>query len=103
MQAWRLFSEGKGYEIVYAPIRDTLNLSMMLRSIHVGLLCVQQSPDDRPSMSSVVLMLSSESALPQPKMPGFFTERQMVGDNSSSSSNKPCSINQVTVSLLQAR
>ena len=103
MKAWRLFTEGKGYEIVYAPIKDTLNLSAMLRSIHVGLLCVQQSPDDRPSMSSVVLMLSSESALPQPKMSGFFTEREMVGDDSSSSSYKPCSINDITASLVDAR
>ena len=103
MQAWRLFVEGKGYEIICAPIRDTINLSVVLRSIHVGLLCVQQSPDDRPSMSSVVLMLSSESALPQPKMPGFFTEREMVGDSSSSSSYKQVSINDITVSIMEAR
>ena len=103
MQAWRLFTEGKCYEIVYVPIRDTINSSMVLRSIHVGLLCVQQSPDDRPSMSSVVLMLSSESALPQPKMPGFFIERKMLGEGSSSTSYKPCSINEVTISLLEAR
>ena len=103
MQAWRLFTEGKCYEIVYVPIRDTINSSMVLRSIHVGLLCVQQSPDDRPSMSSVVLMLSSESTLPQPKMPGFFTEREMVGDSSSSSSYKQVSINDITVSIMEAR
>ena len=103
MQAWKLFTEDKGHEIVYASIRDTLNFSEVLRSIHVGLLCVQQSPHDRPSMSSVVLMLSTESTLPQPKMPGFFTEREMLGDGSSSSSCKPSSINDVTVSLLDAR
>ncbi|RYQ96970.1 hypothetical protein Ahy_B08g092929 [Arachis hypogaea] len=74
--AWKLFMEDKGYEIIYAPIRDTSNLSSMLRSIHVGLLCVQKSPDDRPTMSSVVQMLSSESTLPPPKMPGFFAERE---------------------------
>ena len=103
MQAWRLFIEVKGHEIVYAPIRDTLNFSEVLRSIHVGLLCVQQRPDDRPSMSSVVLMLSSEFTLPQPKMPGFFTEREMLGDSSSSNSYKPSTSNDVTISLLEAR
>jgi len=88
MQAWRLFTEDKCTEIVDATIRDSLNLCAMLRSIHVGLLCVQLSPDDRPSMSSVVMMFSSECALPQPKLPGFFTNRNMVGDSSSSSSYK---------------
>ncbi|RVW12924.1 hypothetical protein CK203_096845 [Vitis vinifera] len=34
-------------------------------------------------MSSVVLMLGSEGALPQPKEPGFFTQRIMMEANSS--------------------
>ncbi|RDY00474.1 G-type lectin S-receptor-like serine/threonine-protein kinase, partial [Mucuna pruriens] len=101
--AWRLFTEGKCCEIVDATIRGSLNLSTALRSIHVGLLCVQLSPDDRPNMSSVVLMLGSESALPHPKLPGFFTNRNPVGDSSSSSSNKQYSNNDMTVSILSAR
>ncbi|KAK7272481.1 hypothetical protein RJT34_29099 [Clitoria ternatea] len=71
--AWRQFIEGKCSEIIDATISDSFNLSAVLRSIHVALLCVHISPDDRPSMSSVVLMLSSESTLPQPKLPGFLT------------------------------
>lgn len=46
----------------------------MVRSVCVGLLCVQQRPDDRPSMSSVVLMLNNEGTLPQAKQPGFYAE-----------------------------
>ena len=90
-------------EIVDASIRDSINLSEVIRSIHVGLLCVQRSPEDRPSMSYVLMMLSSEWTLPQPKKPGFFTERDLVGDNSSSSNNKLWSINEVTVSLVDPR
>ncbi|KAK7272482.1 hypothetical protein RJT34_29101 [Clitoria ternatea] len=101
--AWRQFNEGKCSEIVDAAIRDSLNLSAVLRSIHVALLCVQLSPDDRPSMSSVVLMLSSESTLPQPKLPGLITNKNMVGDSSSSSSYKPTSNNDITISLMSAR
>ncbi|XP_061337491.1 G-type lectin S-receptor-like serine/threonine-protein kinase At4g27290 [Gastrolobium bilobum] len=100
--AWRLFTEGQSSEIIDATIKDSFNLPAVLRSINVGLLCVQISPDDRPSMSSVVMMLSSESTLPQPKMPGFFRDKDHVGDNSSSSSNKLCS-NDITVSLMYAR
>lgn len=46
----------------------------MLRSINVGLLCVQQCPEDRPSMSSAVLMLNNEGVLPLAKQPGFYIE-----------------------------
>ncbi|WOG90564.1 hypothetical protein DCAR_0309808 [Daucus carota subsp. sativus] len=42
-----------------------------------GLLCVQQYPEDRPNMSSVLVMLTSKVSLPQPKQPGFFTERKL--------------------------
>lgn len=74
--------EGRSLELIDASIGDTCNLSELLRSIHVGLLCVQRCPDDRPSMSSVILMLGSEGALPQPKEPGFFSETCILQANS---------------------
>ena len=44
-----------------------------MRCIHIGLLCVQEDPNDRPTMASVVLMLSSASiTLPVPSEPAFF-------------------------------
>lgn len=102
--AWRLFCEGKCPEIVDATMRDSHDLSAVLRMIHVGLLCVQLSPEDRPNMSSVVLMLSSESALPQPNLPGFFTNTNVAaGDSSSSSSYKQYSHNDITVTVMSAR
>ncbi|KAH7660819.1 Non-specific serine/threonine protein kinase protein [Dioscorea alata] len=43
-----------------------------MRCINIGLLCVQEKPEDRPSMASVVFMLSNDDApLPKPKEPGF--------------------------------
>ena len=39
----------------------------VLRCIHVGLLCVQQKQEDRPNMSFMVLMLSSDNSLPNPR------------------------------------
>ncbi|XP_020224548.1 G-type lectin S-receptor-like serine/threonine-protein kinase At4g27290 [Cajanus cajan] len=101
--AWKLFTEGNCYGIVDSTIRDSLNLTAALRSIHVALLCVQLSPDDRPNMSSVVLMLSSESALPQPNLPGFFTSTNLVGDSSSSNSYKQYTNNDMSVSIMSAR
>ncbi|CAH2056858.1 unnamed protein product [Thlaspi arvense] len=74
-KAWRLYREGRSMELVDTTIFESCYMSQILRSIQVGLLCVQQNPDDRPTMSSVVLMLGSEGTLPLPKQPGFFTER----------------------------
>ena len=45
----------------------------VLRCVHVGLLCVQGDPAARPVMSSVVMMLSSDTVtLQRPSKPGFF-------------------------------
>ncbi|KAM0002224.1 putative protein kinase RLK-Pelle-DLSV family [Helianthus debilis subsp. tardiflorus] len=71
--AWRLYKEGRTSELMDASLHDSCNVSEVLRSIHVGLLCVQHHPNDRPTMLSVVLMLVSEGMLPQPKQPAFFT------------------------------
>ncbi|MED6162455.1 hypothetical protein PIB30_070575 [Stylosanthes scabra] len=100
---WTLFKEGNCSEIVDLSIKNSSDLSGVIRTIHVGLLCVQQNPEDRPSMSHALMMLSSEWALPQPKMPGFFTERDPIGDTSSSSNVKYLSVNEVTVSVVHPR
>ena len=42
------------------------------KCVQIGLLCVQQLPDDRPTMSAVVTMLNSDdSEIYPPKMPMF--------------------------------
>ncbi|KAM7495509.1 hypothetical protein LguiB_030118 [Lonicera macranthoides] len=104
--AWRLHLEGKSLELMDSAFAggEEYCVSEVLRSIHVGLLCVQQSPEDRPNMSSVVLMLASEGALPQPKQPGFFTERTVVeAEYSSSHSYAPNSINDMSSTLIDGR
>uniref|UniRef100_A0A6M2ELN7 non-specific serine/threonine protein kinase n=1 Tax=Populus davidiana TaxID=266767 RepID=A0A6M2ELN7_9ROSI len=101
--AWRLFIEGKPLELISESIIESCNLFEVLRSIHVGLLCVQENPVDRPSMSYVVLMLGNEDALPQPKKPGFFTERDLIEVTYSSTQSKPYSANECSISLLEAR
>jgi hypothetical protein len=40
------------------------------RCIHIGLLCIQDMADDRPTMSEIVAMLTSRtSQMEQPKRP----------------------------------
>ncbi|CAL5043479.1 unnamed protein product [Urochloa decumbens] len=48
-----------------------------LRCIHIGLLCVQPDPDDRPRISSLVFMLTRENMeLPPPAQPAFYFGRE---------------------------
>ncbi|KAH9651143.1 G-type lectin S-receptor-like serine/threonine-protein kinase [Citrus sinensis] len=101
--AWRLWTEDRPVELIDKSLEDTYSLSEALRCIQVGLLCVQQRPEDRPNMASVVLMLSGERSLPQPKQPGFFTERNLPESESSSSNQTFHSSNQITVSLIEGR
>ncbi|KAK9209443.1 hypothetical protein WN944_001809 [Citrus x changshan-huyou] len=101
--AWRLWTEDRPVELIDKSLEDTYSLSEALRCIQVGLLCVQQRPEDRPNMASVVLMLSGERSLPQPKQPGFFTERNLPESESSSSNRTFHSSNQITVSLIEGR
>jgi len=82
-------------EIIDPNIKDSFIELEILRFIHIGLLCVQQYPEDRPTMSSVVLMLGSEMDLDEPKRPGIFSKNDSVEASSSSSS----STNAMTITL----
>lgn len=64
-------------ELVDACLNGKFEYGEVAKSVKVGLLCVQQSPEDRPDMSSVVWMLGKEGEIPEAKHPGFFTERQV--------------------------
>ncbi|KAK9267456.1 hypothetical protein L1049_009882 [Liquidambar formosana] len=103
--AWKLWREEKALELMDPSAGDSYSPNEVLRCIQVGLLCVQERAEDRPTMSSVVLMLSSETAaLPQPRHPGFCLGRKPTEtDSSSSKQEESCTINQVTVSVINAR
>ncbi|XP_027909236.1 G-type lectin S-receptor-like serine/threonine-protein kinase At4g27290 isoform X2 [Vigna unguiculata] len=93
--AWTLWKFGKTSEIIDPNIESSCIESELLRCIHIGLLCVQQYPEDRPTMSSVVLMLGSEMDLDEPKRPGIFNKKESIEASSSSSS----STNALTITL----
>lgn len=98
-----LWTKGAPLELIDECLTDSWTPSEALRCIHVALLCVQQQPEDRPTMSSVVLMLGSENTLPQPKQPGFSMGKSAAEQNSLSNKHESCSANEITLTLLQAR
>ncbi|KAJ9553820.1 hypothetical protein OSB04_017865 [Centaurea solstitialis] len=97
--AWRLYKEGKSLDLIDTSLVKSCSGSEVLRSIHIALLCVQQRPEDRPNIRSVVRMLGSEGSLPSPQEPGYFVQ----GNKSSSTSSVPSSVNAVTLSRIEAR
>ncbi|CAL5393093.1 unnamed protein product [Camellia sinensis] len=103
VHAWRLYKEGRSLELIDEALWDSCYLTEVLRSIHEGLLCVQQSPQDRPSMSYVVLMLGGKRTLPQAKQPSFFTKRNVLEAASSSSKEATGPVDKITITLLNAR
>ncbi|KAH6830998.1 hypothetical protein C2S53_006764 [Perilla frutescens var. hirtella] len=94
--AWRNWREGTAKKMIDPVLMSTWSsLRDMLRCIHIGLLCVQENVADRPTMASVLVMLSSFSVtLSVPSKPAFFmrsndisTSTEMEFSKSSESKN----------------
>ncbi|XP_019451100.1 PREDICTED: G-type lectin S-receptor-like serine/threonine-protein kinase At4g27290 isoform X2 [Lupinus angustifolius] len=100
--AWKFWKDGVPMKLIDSCLEDSCIPTQAFRCIQIGLLCVQQYPDDRPNMASVAVMLSSENSLPQPKEPGFMIEK-MSFEGESSSKLTSSSVNEVTISILDAR
>ncbi|GKV19864.1 hypothetical protein SLEP1_g30067 [Rubroshorea leprosula] len=101
--AWRLWKEGHPLELIDSFGKESCTLSEVLRCIHIGLLCVQQHSKDRPSMSSVVVMLSSETELVQPKEPSFLSNEKFPEINPLFTKPESSSTNEHSFSVLEPR
>ncbi|KAL9460117.1 hypothetical protein AB3S75_003339 [Citrus x aurantiifolia] len=103
--AWDLWTSNRTLELIDPILEDEYSSKhMLLRYVNIALLCVQESADDRPTMNDVVSMLTNEAAaLLPPKQPAFSYVRNTVTSTSSTGKTEDCSINQVTISLLEAR
>ncbi|XP_050286198.1 G-type lectin S-receptor-like serine/threonine-protein kinase CES101 isoform X2 [Quercus robur] len=102
---WQLWNEGKALELIDPAILDESCIpSEILRCIHVGLLCVQDQATDRPTMVDVVSFLANETIqLSTPKEPAFFINTITKELDISENKSKNYSINNVTISKLDAR
>ncbi|KAM0009259.1 putative protein kinase RLK-Pelle-DLSV family [Helianthus debilis subsp. tardiflorus] len=85
--AWSLWMEDRPFELLDQTLMKSCNSSEVLKCICVGLMCVQGDPDDRPTMTNVVMMLGGDMAtLPTPKEPVVIPRRDPATSSSSSSS-----------------
>ncbi|KAF3954884.1 hypothetical protein CMV_019828 [Castanea mollissima] len=99
---WELWREDRALDIVDSSITESFVSHEVLRCIQIGLLCVQEDAADRPTMLAILLMLSCETTIPSPKQPAFVFRRP-TNDLGSITENGFYSINDVTITMLEAR
>ncbi|XP_031129482.1 cysteine-rich receptor-like protein kinase 25 isoform X2 [Ipomoea triloba] len=100
--AWKHWSEERALDIVDQSLRGLYSRDEVIQCINVGLLCVQEDVDERPTMANVLLMLNSFSATRRTPSnpPAFFNggiERISFGETVDQS------INEVSISDLYPR
>lgn len=90
-------------DFVDKMVVESCSLDEALQCIHIGLLCVQDSPNDRPLMSLVVSMLNNE-AMPRltPRQPLFFAQRYYE-DALSTRGDSEHSANHMSLSTVEGR
>ncbi|XP_021766697.1 uncharacterized protein LOC110731175 [Chenopodium quinoa] len=117
--AWRSLKEETTLNFMDPTLKDTYSADEVMRSIHLGLLCVQENAHERPTMSTIVFMLntnSTTSTLPTPQRPRFYynsstepsyimtrSNKNSTATSSTSCDSKPYTQNQVTISEMSPR
>ncbi|CAN6168303.1 unnamed protein product [Urochloa humidicola] len=73
---WRHWSEGTIAEMIDDSLGRNYSETEVLKCINIALLCLQQNPVDRPTMSDVMVMLNGDttSSLPPAARPTFFLD-----------------------------
>ncbi|CAK8573784.1 unnamed protein product [Lathyrus sativus] len=102
--AWRSWKEGRATNII-DPSLNNISQNEIMRCIHIGLLCLQEDVEDRPTMANVALMLNSHSlTLSIPSKPAYFygsetrsLQNMQILDGNSDTAISRESINQASI------
>ncbi|TYH86902.1 hypothetical protein ES332_D01G076900v1 [Gossypium tomentosum] len=102
--AWNLWTSNREMDLI-DPMLEEVPTRLALRYVNIGLLCIQETADDRPTMSDVVSMLSNESLdIPPLKHPASVNATSMEKDMLvQQRRSEVCSVNDATFSTLDAR
>ena len=103
-QAWELWQADAALDLLDPALDDSCIKGQMLRCIHVGLLCVEDSAIDRPTMSDVISMLTNDNlSLPSPKKPAFSLARKAIEAHISDKESETQSIYWVSITNMVPR
>lgn len=109
---WENWTRGTVTEIVDPSLHHNCAENEVLKCIHIGLLCVQENPSDRPSMSNVMLMLVGRfTTLSAPSRPAFLfrlnnannVHHEGANELPEGSNKSNSSFNKVTITELEPR
>ncbi|XP_078149276.1 cysteine-rich receptor-like protein kinase 44 [Carex rostrata] len=105
-QGWELWTRDQASEFMDPTLENSYSPTEASRCFHIALLCVQGNPEERPTMSKVLLMLiSDQMQLPLPVEPPIYA-RSNTADFSISTKTGSAyneSVNEVTITLVQPR
>ncbi|KAF5774510.1 putative protein kinase RLK-Pelle-DLSV family [Helianthus annuus] len=102
--AWELWQQGDAAQLQDPTLGNSCVIDQLLRTVHVALLCVQENAEDRPVMSDVIFMLTNDTMqLPGPKRSAFFFGRTVSMSTSVERKSKDYSVNNMSVTVMEAR
>lgn len=87
----------------------SLQADQMLGCIHVGLLCVQANPADRPKLSAVTTMIGGTASLNPPSRPAFWVLPEEDATRAAGTNSSPggrvmaASANRVSITEIEPR
>ncbi|KAK9089543.1 hypothetical protein Scep_028625 [Stephania cephalantha] len=100
---WELWEDGRPLELVDPSMGDSFSDQEVTKFIQVGILCVQENANDRPTMSSVVFMLGNETTIPTPRQPAFIVTYNLNLPEYSTTRTGSCSVNEMSTTIVECR
>ncbi|KAK7317481.1 hypothetical protein RJT34_01755 [Clitoria ternatea] len=72
--AWELWKQGEVLQLMDPTLIESFAKDEVLKCIHVGLLCVEENAEDRPTMSNITSMLTNKNSVTfsDPKRPAYY-------------------------------
>lgn len=96
--------------ILDPKLKENYSNIEVIRCIQIGLLCIQDYSDDRPTMMTIASYLSSHSVeLPSPREPKFFLYQRIdpiaahANSRQLANNSLPSSINEISISKFYPR
>lgn len=102
LQAWDLYEKGELESLVDGFLDGDFNVEEAVRFCKIGLLCTQDSPQLRPSMSTVLDMLTGEKDVNEDNIvkPGMIFEFVEANDGEGNKKGKAAEVESTSTSLL---
>ncbi|KAF2564620.1 hypothetical protein F2Q70_00018705 [Brassica cretica] len=98
--AWQSWCDTKGVSIVDEALGDSYSSKEAMRCIHIALLCVQDHPKDRPTISQIGYVFNNDHHLQYPKQPTF---TNALNNDHRLMSHCALSINEATQTTMEGR